>query len=314
MEQNENERIIEVFKTYGPELLNLQNVISIGIGIKSVNGEFTDQLAIVVDVKKKLPKDLIVESQLVPKEFYGFLTDVYEPGEIILCEDDTKYRPMVGGCRISVKKSILEVNYGTMGIILRNIDTAPSPECYVGLSCQHVTRNQNEEVYQPDVRWNPFEYPDGVVAMQVNNEYADASLISIEADCEIAKIIGIDQKITGIYKITPQDVANGYYVQKRGVTTGLTKGRVYKIYSMVKGENDEIKYIDEIYIMPNNLKRNFAEKGDSGSVVVNENNQLVGLLYGIQLNGLNVNNGVACDITYIFNYFSKYISPEKSFK
>src|SRR5690606_35105555 len=108
------------------------------IGVKRVKGEPTGELAICVHLSRKLPRAAIPGEERIPFEVDGFPTDVIEHSPIIRCEaqserravyeDNSKYRPLIGGTKISAGYS-----FGTLGCIVRK----PDGSCYA-LSAAHV--------------------------------------------------------------------------------------------------------------------------------------------------------------------------------
>lgn len=58
------------------ELLRLPNVVGVGVGPKVINDNPTSNLAIKVYVSRKLPKEKLSESDLVPERIEGIPTDV----------------------------------------------------------------------------------------------------------------------------------------------------------------------------------------------------------------------------------------------
>jgi deazaflavin-dependent oxidoreductase (nitroreductase family) len=72
----------------------------VGVGLKQIGGEYTDQIAICVYVPRKTRPDEVPEGEVVPSEFGSYLTDVVE-SRPILCDDDAPYDPLCGGIQIS---------------------------------------------------------------------------------------------------------------------------------------------------------------------------------------------------------------------
>jgi hypothetical protein len=69
------EEIRTVKQEVEPALLTLPGVTGVSIGFKSIGGEVTDQLAIIVYVDKK---EDVPEENAIPKEIQGVPTDVVE--------------------------------------------------------------------------------------------------------------------------------------------------------------------------------------------------------------------------------------------
>jgi len=64
------------------QLFKFKGVVGVGIGRKIVAGKETNQLAIVVDVVKKLPENHLKKEDIVPKFLEGVPVDVQEVGVI----------------------------------------------------------------------------------------------------------------------------------------------------------------------------------------------------------------------------------------
>lgn len=56
--------------------MGLPNVVGVGVGPKTVKGNPTGVMAIKVYVSRKLPKEELSESELVPEQIEGIPTDV----------------------------------------------------------------------------------------------------------------------------------------------------------------------------------------------------------------------------------------------
>ncbi len=74
------------------ELCNIDNVIGVGHGHKWVRGENTGQQAIVVLVQKKIKPTDLQRSALIPKTLGGLQTDIIEVGDIRLLNERTEMR------------------------------------------------------------------------------------------------------------------------------------------------------------------------------------------------------------------------------
>ncbi|GAF97105.1 unnamed protein product, partial [marine sediment metagenome] len=82
LKEKEFDRLKAIKKRNRKVLFNLPNVNGVGIGLKEVNGEKTDRIAIRVYTVKKVPRAQLKKSELVPTEIEGIVTDVIEIGEI----------------------------------------------------------------------------------------------------------------------------------------------------------------------------------------------------------------------------------------
>jgi hypothetical protein len=83
MVQNQSaEHVAAVKARYEKELMELANVIGVGVGFKYKGGILTDDLAVVVNVTQKKPLAELATGDVVPVELDGVPTDVQEVGHI----------------------------------------------------------------------------------------------------------------------------------------------------------------------------------------------------------------------------------------
>ena len=83
MAQNEAiDQAREVKARHEAKLLALPNVVGVGVGFKEKDGQFTNQIAIIVNVSKKKPLVDLPPNALVPPEIEGIITDVQQTGEM----------------------------------------------------------------------------------------------------------------------------------------------------------------------------------------------------------------------------------------
>jgi len=73
--EDELERIIERLQQY-------PNVVGVGLGYKVKGGVVTDTPAIIVYVKKKVPREKLRNTDIIPEKIYNVETDVIEVGEV----------------------------------------------------------------------------------------------------------------------------------------------------------------------------------------------------------------------------------------
>lgn len=63
-------------------LMQKANVVGVGVGFRERDGKLTDEIALVVNVTRKLPRNQLAPEDLIPNEIEGVPVDVYETGEI----------------------------------------------------------------------------------------------------------------------------------------------------------------------------------------------------------------------------------------
>ena len=75
-------RVRAVKAIHEAALLRKANVVGVGIGLRHRCGYSTDELAIVVSVTKKVPREHLDPNDLVPHELEGIPVDVQEVGPL----------------------------------------------------------------------------------------------------------------------------------------------------------------------------------------------------------------------------------------
>jgi hypothetical protein len=80
--QAETEKIRQVRRIHERDLMSKANVVGLGIGYRQQGGKRSDELALVVMVKKKLPGAQLSPQDMIPSSIDGVPVDVQEIGEI----------------------------------------------------------------------------------------------------------------------------------------------------------------------------------------------------------------------------------------
>ena len=76
------EQASAVKKAHQTELLSKANVVGVGIGYRTIGGQRTDDIALVVMVSKKVPSMELSPQDVLPNEIDGIPVDVQEVGTI----------------------------------------------------------------------------------------------------------------------------------------------------------------------------------------------------------------------------------------
>lgn len=74
------QEISEVQARHIDELMAYPHVVGVGIGMREKNGEFTDEMCLVVMVDEKVPVAQLAEEDVLPEEIDGVTVDVQETG------------------------------------------------------------------------------------------------------------------------------------------------------------------------------------------------------------------------------------------
>jgi hypothetical protein len=273
------------------ELMRYPGVREVAVGVKQTDNKVTENVVFRVYVDEKKPLSQLPPGARIPKQLLGVPTDVVVDGLPQLHIDEEKYRPLMGGIQIGNDSS---TGHGTMGCLAQlNSDSS-----IVILSNNHVMMFgidpaggfvPGEKIGQPDIacccccKCNVV----GEVVKALNNDLVDCAIARITPGSgftneilDIGFVFG-SAPLKGGSTVLPHD-----RVMKRGRTTGLTRGTV-TAPSRNTTANPAAKppipaRTRQIEITPDPEFPLFSDKGDSGSVIVNESNVVVGLLWGGQ--------------------------------
>lgn len=274
------------------DLLSLDDVTGVGIGEKIKGGKRTGETSIRVYVKKKKPKSRVPEGQLIPGSIDGIPTDVIErefelhpaaiPVEDLqLMVDTGRYDPLTGGISIGPCRVIGGfVFVGTLGLVVEDNLTGDP----MMLSNFHVMSVDNSWSVGDDIA-QPGRPDRGSCPADVVGELTRASLGG-QVDGAVARITNRSSNCQIIDIGSVNGTANAVLneeVRKRGRTTELTHGFVDDVALTVTVNYPGIGNVtltNQIGIDVNAaLSTAFGLSGDSGSVVVNSNNEVIGLYF-----------------------------------
>ena len=292
------------------KLLQKANVVATGVGYKVSHDQRSKELCVVCSVKRKLPQSQLASNDMVPTTLDGLPTDVVETGPIRIFQSRTdRIRPAPGGVSIGHR----DITAGTLGCVVRK-----NGERLI-LSNNHVLANSNaaqkgDAILQPGpvdggrlpldqiaelLDFVPIHFPDApsgcsiargaatavnflaalfgsgarlrAVTAQVEPNLVDAAIARPLKDSDILDEIIDVGTIKGVV-----DAQLGMAVKKSGRTTEFTRGEILQVDVTVNvqyGPGQVATFTDQIMAGP------MSQGGDSGSVVLDDNNNLVGLLF-----------------------------------
>jgi hypothetical protein len=287
----------EVIQRAVAALGKLPEVHSVGLGGRMRNGQPTGELVLKVFVSTKRDPSSLSPSELVPKEFEGIPTDVMEgpephpaaaPAGAVLggpySVDVGRQRPLRGGMQLAGEHC---VGKGTIGFFAR-IDE-PTPRI-VAVTAHHALFS-NAAAEEPNMRVGSPTADDSVsdccrdIFGSFLKGYRDASMdiaiIKVEAKQTYYPQIEDIGVVNGQHDITAAEAATTTFpVRKRGRTTRVTGGTVQGI-GVTHVSGTPANYM---VIKPNasaSGTATFADWGDSGAAIVNDANDIVGVLFGM---------------------------------
>lgn len=278
-------------------LINRRNVVGVGVGNKMKDGRETSEPSLVVFVEQKLDADMLTKDDLIPREVGKFKTDVVETGVILAGgQMDMQYapstsdvgvqtlrnrvRPVEGGYSVGHYK----ITAGTMATAV--VDAAPFPGIpgrYYMLSNNHVLANSNDaRVGDPILQPGPYDggtSPADIVARlsRFVPIHFDGRCNYVDAAIAEGEFHNLDREIYWIgYTKEVAAPQLGSIVQKTGRTTNYTTGRIIGVNATVNvnyGGGKVAKMCGQI------VTTNMSAGGDSGSLLLDMNENAVGLLF-----------------------------------
>lgn len=257
----------------------LPNVNGIGIGSKVVNEIDTLIPCLKILVIKKENLENLLPEEIIPKEYKGIITDVIEVGEIKAQAFTSKVRPTLGGY------SIGPAGYstvGTLGCLVTN-KTGTELSTYI-LSNNHVIARENAAsigslILQPAQGDGGSNPSDGVANLSqfVTIDFSGGNNL---VDCAIAKVISttlVSSQIASIGNISGiASAIVGGWVQKSGRSSGYTTGTIQSINTTLSVSYSGGKTATFIRQITTSY---MSTTGDSGSILLDSNNRVIGLLF-----------------------------------
>lgn len=310
------DRHMDIINKYKKKLLKRKHVVGVGFGIKETDGKRTGERAVVVLVDKKIKPDKLKRKDMVPQSLEGYQTDVIEIGRPVLQVVRTeRTRPAQPGISIGHYK----ISAGTMGAIVKDKQSNEPLILSNNHVLANITNGRDGRAEIGDHILQPGSYDDGAAPDDIigtlerfipirkgaSNPQCSVA-ISAErifnfflrmvkpsyrikvvkqeggnlVDCAVAKPVRpdlISENILEIGKIKGiKEAEVGMRVQKSGRTSGLTRGEIKAVGVTVEvglNENEAAVFDDQIITTP------ISKAGDSGSLVLDMNNNAVGLLF-----------------------------------
>ncbi|KEI02307.1 hypothetical protein [Clostridium botulinum] len=275
-----DEQILYICRNEYCTFLSKANVVGVGLGYKVTHGFCTKEKCIKVLVSNKLPFNELNSNEIIPKLYKEIKTDVYETGIFKHQLLNTRVRPTLGGYSIS---STTYKEIGSIACIV--IDNLSH---YYILSCNHTIAGLNTvqlgtSIVQPSVLDNGKSPKDLIGSLykfiplqfststHLHANYVDAALAIIPDKSKISKNIYILGK--------PRNAINpslDLSVRKAGRTTNITYGNITLLGGTITISTQKglILYKNQI------LTTKMSSPGDSGSLLMDLNNNSVGLIIG----------------------------------
>ncbi|KEI07001.1 hypothetical protein Z957_10545 [Clostridium sp. K25] len=257
--------------------LNKPNIVGVGIGYKVQKEVLTSEKCIAVFASEKIPNNELKREDLVPSVYKGIKTDVIETGIFSTMKLSNRIRPVLGGYGIA---PVTTKYYGTMGCLVTD-----GIENFI-LSSNHILADLNNiklgtPILQPAIvnggnpekdqvavlskfiplrcingTKRPENYMDVAIAKVINNNFVSSDI----------KFIGKPKGVRG-HRL-------GQLVKKVGASTELTTGIIQYINVTIIVDENKKQFLMKKQLVTNGM----AKPGDSGSILLNDNNYVLGIL------------------------------------
>jgi hypothetical protein len=294
------------------EILKKANVIGVGVGRKETEGKEAEELSLKVLVQEKVAVSALASKDIIPKEIDGINTDVTAVGKIYALQNpQSRQRPAMPGISIGH----YAITAGTFGAVVRDATTNER----LILSNNHVLANSNsalegDAILQPGradgggdpqdriadllrfvkINWKGGDGDDNcpiaaffesllnmfaaMMGSSTRLKQIKADMVNL-IDAAVAKPVNneiIEDAILKIGTVSGTAEATiGMKVKKSGRTTGYTEGVINTLDATIEVSYGSTTAVFEQQIFANHM----SDPGDSGSLIVSEDNKAVGLLF-----------------------------------
>jgi len=301
----------QILRKHRGQLLKKRNVLAVGIGYKITGGRKTKTLSIVCSVEKKLPVSELSKKDLVPEEIEGVPTDVVATGKIkALLSRMDRWRPAPGGVSIGHE----QITAGTLGCLVKKKDEifilsnnhvlAQSNEGSIGSAILQPGKADGGEFPRDrigtlaefvEIKWIGGEGCSiSKAAATMANILARATgsrsrLLAVRqeeafnlVDAAISRPVRDTDVVNEILEIgVPSGGLNltpelGMRIQKSGRTTAVTQDEILQLDVTTQvqyGGGKMAMFEDQI------MTGSMSAPGDSGSIIIDMDKNLVGLLF-----------------------------------
>lgn len=293
------------------------HIVGVGVGYKETANVITDQTSLLVLVREKRPLKELTKRERIPEQIDGIETDVLPVGRVVAYSvRPERIRPVLAGSSIGH----VEVSCGTLGAMVRDAETGESLILSCNHILADVNQAEiGDPILQPGAAHGGEQTKDTIGRLKrfVPLRFAaDANTSGSPSDCWFARLFaglvnaaaGFTGSGTRLAPVqtkpvnlidaalaSPADASLfhsgildiglisgivhlqvGDKVKKSGCRTQLTRGVVRSVDTEVFVEySGQTAFFDhQVFTTP------MAMGGDSGSLLVDEQNRAAGLVFG----------------------------------
>jgi hypothetical protein len=268
------------------------NVVGVGLGSKLIEGRSTGTVCVRFYVERKIAKDAIPPTLLLPENINEVETDVIESGRFRALQlavvaprrardPRARMRPAHPGCSVGFQFTGDQAGFvmaGTLGAIVKRQGEKKGEKTkeYL-LSNNHVLANEgllpvDSPIFQPGLLDDGNVSTDQIAKLSQFVPLAPAT--PNDVDCAVAEVLDsklVRGSILGIGRLAdgrPVEATEGMPVEKSGRTTGFTAGTIADTNAdvIVGYETGNFTFQNQIIVVGDHGP--FSQAGDSGSLIV----------------------------------------------
>jgi hypothetical protein len=317
-----------VYEEAKAQLMRIPGVVGVGIGLKETADQLTQEFCFRVYVQEKVSLDQLSPDEIIPAEVMGFRTDVIIVPEVNITvfverRDRDEYRPIQGG--ISINAEDRGGSYGTLGWF-GTLNSNPATK--VLITNKHVVYDGAQETTTTVKKVGQPNYSKvccctcgeiGSTIVGINDTSVDVAIARLNSDVNPNLVMNNNTATEQIIVGGSTAAVVGDTVRKVGARSAFTRGVVTDIagssstsYTDSAGNSVTISRSNELFIQAapaetyeiENGKKSFNNRGDSGSIVVNELDEIVGLIYGMSNPTSATINSIATHIATVLTALS----------
>jgi hypothetical protein len=282
---------------HAPDPLGRENIVGIGVGEKVIGSERTGLTCIKVFVVRKVSPDRVQWKALVPRQVHGIPTDVVETGPFSAASHqgsrntkDASQPIAMGGDSVRHPSSL--AGDGTLGCLVERGGVS-----YI-LSNNHILANSNaarigDAILCPGGHAEGVA-PDNMIArlssyvrlkfgglFGFRANYADVAIARSSAG-----FVSPHNRCFGRLMAAPPNWVVGDHVKKCGRTTLATHGEIEAFTARINiafpaAHGWHIAEFRKQIIIRSSSERLFARSGDSGALILSEENVPIALLFAV---------------------------------
>jgi hypothetical protein len=267
---------------------NPQNPPIVGVGVALHKMEYANIVSPVLEIHSTVPAEMLdIEKLLSLRRFKGIPSHVTKTGMIIPCS-----KQIAGGDSVGHHSGPT----GSIGCVVQ--DTFAGGQKYL-LSCNHVLAALNRGQRGQDEIWQPgkkdgggtddrigrlAKYEDILMGGDASN-VMDAALCEPDEDKTSQLLPGLRRlgSVRGYVATKDMKSVLDTPVRKEGRETKVTDGVVRMTGSfLVKySESEKARFDNQLAIYGSKHDASFAKEGDSGALILDGSNKVLGLLFGV---------------------------------